>query len=376
MSHISFPADHDAADSSSAHNGGQFYSSFDANSSFQMNPLSSHPPRTPRTSIVSSSSHVYGASIYDSKEQPQEPPIDEEEELEEGTEQLKQAELRVRKEDVWREMFLTSNGRDKAFKLIQYSLKIYLLFHTSLATSRLLRRPTRPPWEKELVRRLNSTVDGFSFTRKCLLLFNWLSPLTAIMAQQSVPFSSEQTVESTSKKTMKPFLHTVLYAPPPILLELVHAAADDVFTFSKLGLVGKRTGERAGRFSDWCWLLATLVGLVENGVERQMVGNLQHEVESRLYSESMTAATSKSKPASSKQDDKELSRLQKQDYWLQVTRAKLAMDLIFVSYDIFRLQRGRKSVQAFTGLAAAGLSAAKVYDRHKTSLLKAVSLSI
>ncbi|KAJ7937209.1 hypothetical protein B0H13DRAFT_2424866 [Mycena leptocephala] len=365
MSHISFPSEHAAADSSSSHNGGPFYSSFDANSSFQMNPLSSHPPRTPRTS-VSSSSHVYGASIYDTKEVPQEPPIDEEVELEEGTEQLKQAELR---------MFLTSNGRDKAFKLIQYSLKVYLLFHTSLATSRLLRRPTRPPWDKELDRRLNSTVDGLSFTRKCLLLFNWLSPLTAIMAQQSVPFSSEQTTE-TSKKTMKPFLHTVLYAPPPVLLELVHAAADDVFTFSKLGLIGKRTGERAGRFSDWCWLLATLVGLVENGVERQMIGNLQHEVESRLYSESMAAATAKSKPASSKLDEKELSRLQKQDYWLQVTRAKLVMDLIFVSYDVFRLQRGREPMKAFTGLAAAVLSAAKLYDRHKTSLLKAVSLSI
>ncbi|KAF7352932.1 hypothetical protein MVEN_01260500 [Mycena venus] len=394
MSHISFPSEHAAADSSS-HNGGQFYSSFDANSSFQMNPLSSHPPRTPRTSIVTSGSHVYGASIYDTKEEPQEPPIDEEDELEEGTEQLKQAEMRVRKEEVWREMFLTSNGRDKAFvgqplvtlllhplnalfspqKLIQYSLKVYLLFHTSLATSRLLRRPTRPPWEKELVRRLHSTVEGFSFTRKCLLLFNWLSPLTAIMAQQAVPYSSEQTTK-TSKKMMKPFLHTVLYAPPPVLLELVQAAADDVFTFSKLGLIGKRTGERAGRFSDWCWLLATLVGLVENGVERQMIGNLRHEVESRLYSESMTAATSKSKPASSKQDEKELSRLQKQEYWLQMTRAKLAMDLIFVSYDVFRIQRAREPIKAFTGLAAGVLSAAKLYDRHKQTLLKAVTLSL
>ncbi|KAJ7047529.1 hypothetical protein C8F04DRAFT_1059191 [Mycena alexandri] len=374
MSHLSFPSEHGAGDSSSAHPS-QFYSSFDANSSFQMNPLSSHPPRTPRTSI-SSSSHVYGASIYDTKEEPQEPPIDEEDELEEGTEQLKQAELRVRKEDVWREMFLTSNGRDKAFKLIQYSLRVYLLFHTSLATSRLLRRPTRPPWEKELVRRLHSTVDGFSFTRKCLLLFNWLSPLTAIRAQQSVPFSSEQTTAATSKQTMKPFLHTVLYAPPPVLLELVQAAADDVFTFSKLGLLGKRTGERAGRFSDWCWLLATLVGLVENGVERQMIGHLQHEVESRLYAESMTGATAKSKPASSKQDEKELSRLQKQDYWLQVTRAKLAMDLIFVSYDVFRIKRASEPVKAFTGLASGVLSAAKLYDRHRTSLLKAVRLSI
>ncbi|KAJ7276228.1 hypothetical protein B0H12DRAFT_1084238 [Mycena haematopus] len=374
MSHVSFPSDH--GDSSSSHaNGGQFYSSFDANSSFQMNPLSSHPPRTPRTSIVSSASHAYGSGIYDTKEDPQEPPIDEEDELEEGTEQLKLAEMRVRKEEVWREMLLTSNGRDKAFKLIQYSLKVYLLFHTSVATSRLLRRRTRPPWEKELVRRLHSTIEGFSFTRKCLLLFNWLSPLTAIMAQQAVPYSSEQTIK-TSKKMVKPFLHTVLYAPPPVLLELVQAAADDVFTFSKLGLIGKRTGERAGRFSDWCWLLATLVGLVENGVERQMIGNLQHEVESRLYSESMTAATSKSKPATSKLDEKELARLQKQDYWLQLTRAKLAMDLIFVSYDVFRIQRAREPMKAFTGLAAGVLSAAKLYDRHKQTLLKAVKLSI
>ncbi len=114
------------------------------------------------------------------------------------------------------------------------------------------------------------------FLRKMLLLFNWLGPLTIIMAQQTVPYSSEQTTEA-SKKTVQPFLHTVLHAPPPVLLELVHAAADDVATFSRLGLLGLKTGERAGRFSDWCWFLATLVGLVENGVERQMIGALQHE---------------------------------------------------------------------------------------------------
>jgi hypothetical protein len=82
---------------------------------------------------------VYGASIYDTKEVPQEPPIDEEVELEEGTEQLKQAELRVRKEEVWREMFLTSNGRDKAFvRLPLVSLgflsSTLLFFHTETDT--------------------------------------------------------------------------------------------------------------------------------------------------------------------------------------------------------------------------------------------------
>lgn len=189
-----------------------------------------------------------------------------------------------------------------------------------------------------------------SYLRKLLLLFNWLGPLTAILEQQTVPFSSEQSTER-AKRLPKPFLHTVLHAPPPVLLELVNSLADDIATWSRLGLLGKKLGDRAARFSDWCWFLATLVGLVENGVERQMIGSMQsegnvlseisdfseviadiyvHLVENRLYSVSLTGATAKSNPQISKLDDKELSRLKKQDYWLQVTRAKLLMDLIFV----------------------------------------------
>lgn len=55
-----------------------------------------------------------------------------------------------------------------------------------------------------------------------------------------------------------------------------------------------------------------------------------HKVESRAYLESMSGTTAKSKPTASKIDEKELARLQQQDYWLKITRAKLVMDLIFV----------------------------------------------
>ena len=53
-------------------------------------------------------------------------------------------------------------------------------------------------------------------------------------------------------------------------------------------------------------------------------------VESRLYAESMAGATAKSTPRRTKVDDREMKLLQKQVYWLQVQRAKLLMDLIFV----------------------------------------------
>ncbi|KAG6855023.1 hypothetical protein C0991_005952 [Blastosporella zonata] len=259
-----------------------------------MNPLSSHPPRSPRPSTVSSSSaiNIYGSqNIYEPSEAtvPAEADKEEMDEAEaEELHELKPVPIQVRKEEV---------------------------------------------------------------------------------AQQSVPYSAEVSTEK-SKKMSRPFLHTLLYAPPPVLLELIHAFSDDAATLSLLGLFGKKFGDRAGRFSDWCWLIATLVGLVENGVERQMIGNLQHDIETRLYSESMTGTTAKSKPKGTKLDEKELSRLRKQDYWLQISRAKLVMDLIFVSYDIFKIRRFNESVKTFTGLTAAILSSLKLYHGQHNVILK------
>lgn len=331
----------------------QFYSS----SSFESSPpfQAGNPPRI--------SDYENGSESFAESDATKDKAAAEDVELDEQEDKV-QLEKRIRKEDVLNEMFLTSNGRDKVFKLMQYTIRVFLLVHGTVASTRLFSRPPNV----DLVKRLNSTATGLSFTRKLLLLFNWLSPLTTITAQQSVPFSSER---SSSKPSSRPFLHTLLHhTPPPVLLELVHALADDAVTYHKLGLVGKKFGQRAERFSDWCWFLATLVGLVENGVERQIIGRLQSEAENRLYAESMTGATAKSNPKATKTDEKELKRLQRQHYWLKMTTAKLAMDFIFVSYDLLNIKRAREPVKTLTGLTAAILSSAKLYDRHKTSLLK------
>jgi hypothetical protein len=110
--------------------------------------------------------------------------------------------------------------------------------------------------------------------RKCLILFNWLEPLTAILAQHS----AEDSYGSRSKPPKKkPLLHTFLHASPPTLLEFVNGLSDDIATFSRLGLIGKRTGERAGYYADWCWFCTTLVNLVENGVERSVIVEQKHQ---------------------------------------------------------------------------------------------------
>jgi len=199
--------------------------------------------------------------------------------------------------------------------------------------------------------------------------------LTSILAEHHASPVYKAGGAKTAPSPRKPLLHTFLHAPPPVLLELVQAVADDVSTCSKLGLLGRRTGQRAGRFADWCWFASTLVDLVENSVELGVINNSQRAVESRLYTESMSGVTAKSAPRNTKIDDRELKLLQKQAYWLQVQRTKLIMDLIFVSYDVFRWQRGREAIQALSGLASALLSSSKLYDRHRNSLIKAKVLS-
>lgn len=120
-------------------------------------------------------------------------------------------------------------------------------------------------------------------SRKCLILFNWLSPLTTITARQSLPYATASKfgdAEGKKKHLPKqPLLYQFLHAPPPVLLDLLNSFADDIATFSRLGLIGKRVGEQAGRLADWCWFSATLVGLIEVGVDQGVVKTMIEEGE-------------------------------------------------------------------------------------------------
>lgn len=68
-----------------------------------------------------------------------------------------------------------------------------------------------------------------------------------------------------------------MHTPPPVLLDLVNAIADDLYTCSRIGLVGLRTGDKAAKFADWCWFFSTIVNLVENAMERGVMRDLQHQ---------------------------------------------------------------------------------------------------
>ena len=85
-----------------------YHSNFGNAHGIQMNPLSPRPPRTPRTSTAYSSG-------YDvTSPSPRHIPASVEVETEEERVPDPPAEPRVRKEEVWKEIVKTSDGRDKA----------------------------------------------------------------------------------------------------------------------------------------------------------------------------------------------------------------------------------------------------------------------
>ncbi|GJJ07383.1 hypothetical protein Clacol_001585 [Clathrus columnatus] len=382
-------------------------------SSFQMNPLSMHPPRTPRTSIMGGGNHqahnhnnhnnmsmsmmsvgggmgissqfgyanstpvafgvgFEGGSIsgggggggggggsnvntthtnnsgnsrigvggigIGSDELPREKEEADFEDDEVDEEELEQrVGKRVKKEQVWRDILTSSVGRDKVLKLIQYTIKVYLFLHTGLR-SRWSSKQSKPFWEVNVLQRLDNTTSGLSLARKCLILFNWLTPYTTITAPQRLPFTPAglSTLGGGKKPPKPPILHTFLHAPPPVLLDMLNGLADDVSTFSRLGLIGQRIGAKAARLADWCWFSATLVGLVEVGVEQGMVKNLMDEAEARLYAatfgpDGQPIMTGSTNNVHIKELEKELDRVRKQYFWLRISRAKLIMDLTFVS---------------------------------------------
>lgn len=139
MSSVSFPTGVRPGSPSSSVQESFFGSSYNPSSSFQINPLSQHPPRTPRSSIVNvSQSQVYGSHIYapasETESISEKPPVEDEqfedEEVPEDVEETlgREAVEKIKSPDVWREVLRTSAGRDKAFvrEKFEYSIESHV----------------------------------------------------------------------------------------------------------------------------------------------------------------------------------------------------------------------------------------------------------
>ena len=113
-----------------------------SSATFTINPASSRPPstaasmnlkkRTPRTSLIGSNADRPG-SVFDMPSYGG-PSFDEKDEQERAVSSISRRSRVVRNIEVWREMFTTSNGRDKALVCHFRLYTLVIIAHTLLET--------------------------------------------------------------------------------------------------------------------------------------------------------------------------------------------------------------------------------------------------
>ncbi|WWD16240.1 hypothetical protein CI109_100666 [Kwoniella shandongensis] len=219
--------------------------------------------------------------------------------------------------EVWAKVMDTSRGRDKVLKCAQYSLRTYLYLLTIIARLRPL-----SPWFRSNHKRVKLAISGLSLTRKCLLLLNPLHPLTDLLSPH--PMSARTLLSH--------------------LIDLISAISDDVYCLSRLGLVGKKTGGIADRWSNRFWFLTTIMGLYK----------IHFKTIPRLRSSySLTTTTSQTL-------EKRRTELSEAEW----TNRKLLADLLFVSYDVFELNWPvlEEPMKCLAGLTAGFISTMKLYN--------------
>ncbi|KAK8869501.1 hypothetical protein IAR55_000066 [Kwoniella newhampshirensis] len=217
--------------------------------------------------------------------------------------------------EVWAKVMDTSRGRDKVLKCAQYSLRTYLYLLTLVSRLRPL-----SPWFRSNHKRVKMAISGLSLTRKCLLLLNPLHPLTDLLSPH--PMSARTLLSH--------------------LIDLISAISDDAYCLSRLGLVGRKTGGIADRWSNRFWLLTTIMGLYK----------LHLKTIPRLRSSATFTP-----PSAAEKRRSDLSEAE----W---TNRKLLADLLFVSYDVFELNWPvlEEPMKCLTGLTAGLISTVKLYN--------------
>lgn len=63
-------------------------------------------------------------------------------------------------------------------KIMQYSLRLYLVFHSGLTAASLMRNRKSSSWGADVVKRFETTVNGFSLARSVTFSSNSIRQLT------------------------------------------------------------------------------------------------------------------------------------------------------------------------------------------------------
>ncbi|RKP10917.1 peroxisomal biogenesis factor 11, partial [Thamnocephalis sphaerospora] len=223
-----------------------------------------------------------------------------------------------------------TDGRDKAMKLVQYSLKVLLW----LALHR--------PRDARLRKRLSALVSAFSSTRKMIRLTHWVEPLKNLVEWSA--------------------------SGVPITLGVLNDFFDDVYCLCRIKCLPKRFEHVSERWSLWCWYIGLWIDLHSNLMDqlriraqiRKQTRLLTHATTKQSQTATLTWQMSDDAAQCQEEIDAKLATLREKEYWLRVSGGKLLGDFAFCTYDLFNWSFS-DGWPAMTGLASGVLSSHKLW---------------
>jgi hypothetical protein len=222
-----------------------------------------------------------------------------------------------------------TDGRDKAMKLVQYSIKLVLWL------------ALHQPRQTGLRKRFSALASALSTTRKVIRLGHWMESI-----QELIEWYKERPKASSHIRRW------LLDSLPP-LVAFFNDIFDDIYCLCRIKCLPKPLEGPAERYANWCWFTSTLIDLYSNAKS-------QWKIQADIRAQRQLL-----KSGSIQSDEQEiiktkLATLQDKAYWLRVTGGKLLCDLGFCSYDIFHWQFS-DGWQASTGFLSGALSAHKLW---------------
>ncbi|KAI8802110.1 hypothetical protein BJ742DRAFT_834611 [Cladochytrium replicatum] len=259
---------------------------------------------------------------------------------------------------------ILTDGRDKMFKLTQFSARMILW---SAATLRPQLQQFLESYGKDvevpdlpvpLQKRLNSIVAAMSLTRKVIRTFHWLEPIEKMVEVDPAVYPDDRV------------RHNML-----VINHIVGTAcnvADDINCLAKIGVLSSKTGKLWGPRASQLWFTCIWLDLYENTMSFLDVYTLKKTALRRnLRKAESPVPLHKRQPTTmsvllpSKSSTGTVQQLDTRLRAIYTIYFKLLMDLIYCSYDVFHLE-GKgwdQGWQVWTGLISAWIGAHKLYGK-------------
>ncbi len=254
---------------------------------------------------------------------------------------------------------LSADGKDKALKIIQYSIKLYLWLHTVSSSN------------SHSSKKLTNVAKQLSLTRRVIRLGHWLTAMETLHTLVLSSLANRARILKSLQENK-----ATLFLIGQTWISIWNDICDDIICLAKINLIPAEYSDYYTPISDRLWFVSIFFDLEENlsalaGLQDSRTKVIRSAIHPASPSTQSPGSPQKTQPYTStvlsKLDVSEqgkVAALDKKIAMTHLTIGKLLFDLMFCSYDVFQWNAYiPEGFQSIAGLLSATLSTIKMYQK-------------